>query len=120
MACGTVATASPSPPAGGLTSDRAGAMAEPMAQSMSATPVVVVSAKPGQYRDFRGGGLATDANRWVWAVAFNGTFHSSGGPVPAPGQTHSPLPDDHSVVVILDYRTGEFIQASISVPIPPD
>jgi hypothetical protein len=120
MACGTVATASPSPPAGGLTSDRAGAMAEPMAQSMSATPVVFVSAKPGQYRDFRGGGLATDANRWVWAVAFNGTFHSSGGPASAPGQTRSPLPDDHSVIVILDYRTGQFIQASISAPMPPD
>ena len=73
-----------------------------------------MSEKTGQYRDFAGGGLAVTGDRWVWSVVFKGSFRpASNGPAPAPGQTRSPLPDQHSVLVIIDYRTGEFIQASI-------
>jgi hypothetical protein len=86
-------------------------MAQPIAQSMSSTPVQPLSGKTGQYRDFSGGGLITDASRWVWSVVFSGTFHQAGGPAGA-----SPLPDQHSVLVIIDYRTGEFIQASVPAP----
>jgi hypothetical protein len=82
---------------------------------MSTSPVVYLSAKSGRYHDFGGGGLVTDANRRVWAVAFKGTFHSSGGP---PGSSR--LPDHHSVIVIIDFRTGEFIQASVPAPYVPD
>ena len=74
-----------------------------------------MSEKTGQYRDFSDGGRITDAKRWVWSVVFNGTFHQAGGPAGA-----SPLPDHHSVMVIVDYRTGEFIQASIPDPYVPD
>jgi hypothetical protein len=110
-ACGAVA---PSLPADGLTSARAIEMAQPTAQSMSTTPVEFMSEKTGQYRDFAGGGLAVTGDRWVWSVVFKGSFRpASNGPAPAPGQTRSPLPDQHSVLVIIDYRTGEFIQASI-------
>jgi len=80
---------------------------------MSSSPVVWVSAKTGQYRDFAGGSLAVDASHWVWSVIFSGTFQSSGGPAPMPGQSPRPLLYQHSVDVILDYRTGQFIQASV-------
>jgi hypothetical protein len=75
---------------------------------MSSTPVQFVSQKTGQYRDFAGGGLAVSGDRWVWAEVFSGTFHQAGGPAGS-----SPLPDHHSVLVIVDYRTGDFIQASV-------
>jgi len=112
MACGEVA---PSLPADGLTSERATEMAQPIAQSMSSTPVLFLSQKTGQYRDFRGGALAVPGERWVWAVAFDGTFQQAGGPVGS-----SPLADQHSVLVIIDYSTGEFIQASVPGPYTPD
>jgi hypothetical protein len=45
----------------------------------------------------------------VWAVAFHGTFHQEGRPAGAPR-----LPDQYSVLVIIDYRSGDFIEASIT------
>ena len=112
MACSDVAN---SLPTDGLTSERATEMAQPIAQSISSTPVEFMSQKTGQYRDFSGGGLAVPGDRWVWAVVFDGTFHQAGGPAGAP-----PLPNRHSVLVIIDYRTVDFIEASIPSPYSPD
>jgi hypothetical protein len=87
---------------------------------MSATPVEFMSAKTGRYRDFGGGALAAAGERWVWSVVFKGSFPpASNGPAPVPGQTRSPLPDQQSVLVIIDYLTGAFIQASIPAPYVP-
>lgn len=91
-----------------------------MAQSSSSTVVIFASAKAAQYGDFSDGGLAIPADRWVWAVAFKGTFRSSGGPEPLPGQSPSQPAAAHSILVIIDYITGEFIQASIPAPYVPD
>ena len=68
-----------------------------------------MSQETGQYRDFSGG-LAVPGDHWVWAVVFDGTFHQEGGP---PGVR---LHDQYSVLVIIDYRTGDFIEASIPGP----
>jgi hypothetical protein len=112
MACGDI---SHSLPADGMPSERATTTAQPVAQSFSSTPVGFISEKTGQYRDFSRGGHAVSSDRWVWAVDFSGTFHQSGGPA-----NSSPLPDHHSVLVIIDYRTGQFIEASIPSPGQPD
>jgi hypothetical protein len=90
-----------------------------MAQASSASVVIFESAKAARYGDFRDGGLAVPADRWVWAVAFTGTFHSSGGPAALPGQITPPA-DQHSILVFLDYTTGDFIQASVPGPYVPD
>jgi len=82
--------------------------------------VSFLSAKSAQYGDFSDGALVIPKDRWVWAVAFKGTFHSSGGPAPAPGQTPSPPPVAQSILALIDYVTGDFIQASIPDPYLPD
>jgi len=71
-------------------------------------------ALPGPFLLFRGG--STDAvspwRRMVWAVSFSGTFPMpSCGPMPAPGQVAHCPPAPHTVTVIVDYATGEFVQA---------
>ena len=90
-----------------------------MAQSASLTVVIFDSAKAAPYGMFSDGGLAIPADRWVWVVAFKGTFRSH-GPAPVQGQTHSPLPDHHSILVFIDYVTGQFVQSSIPAPYIPD
>jgi hypothetical protein len=109
-ACGSTA-APQSPPAGGLTSQRAVEMAQPTAQSLSTTPVSFVSQKSGDYNMFRGAAIPPSAGKWVWTVVFSGTFPQGDGAAGA-----SPPPDQHSIVVIIDYRTGEFIQALVPDP----
>lgn len=113
-ACGTTAAPS-SPPADGLTPERAVAMAQPAAQSQSTTPVAFVSQKSGEYSMFRGAAITSSGDKWVWSVVFGGTFPQAGGPAGS-----SPLPDQHSIVVIIDYRTGEFIQLLVPAPYKPD
>jgi hypothetical protein len=69
-------------------------------------------AMPGPFLLFRGG--STDAvspwRRMVWAVSFTGTFAHPCGPL-----RHNDVaircPDLHTVTVVIDYETGEFIQA---------
>jgi hypothetical protein len=102
-ACGTTA-APASPPAGGLTPDRAVAMAQPAAQSLSTTPVAFLSQKSGDYNLFRGADIPPSTGKWVWTVVFSGTF------------TQGSSPDQHSIAVIIDYKTGEFIQALVPAP----
>jgi hypothetical protein len=95
--------------------DQAVMTTKPIAQSMSATPVTAMSTKQGQCRDFQDCGPAFGGDRWIWAVIFDGTFRQAGGPAGS-----SPLPDRHTAMVIVDYRTGEFMQASIPGPYSPD
>jgi hypothetical protein len=74
-----------------------------------------VNAVPGLFWFFRGG--ATDAvspgYRLSWAVTFRGTFSGSCPPAGPSGPSQC-LPTDHTETVILDYRTGAFIMASIT------
>ncbi len=114
-ACSTSATAAPSPPANGITTDQAVMTTKPIAQSMSATPVTALSTKLGRCRDFLDCGQSAGGNRWIWVVVFDGTFRQAGGPAGS-----SPLPDHHTLMIIIDYRTGEFIQASAPGPYFPD
>jgi hypothetical protein len=122
MAC-TSGAGQNSPPTGGLTSAQAVAIAEPKAQAMSTGPIVLVTAKSGEYGAFAHTVPAV-ANRWVWNVIFDGTFEPSGGPAPVPSYNGlpiipaapvpvSPVAAQYSVSVVIDYRSGEFISASI-------
>ena len=50
----------------------------------------------------------------VWAVRLRGTFPpASCGPVPQPGQKAHCPPPDHTATVMLDYRSGRFVMATI-------
>jgi hypothetical protein len=96
-------------PFGGISKGEATTLASHQVQSDSTRQVV--GAIPGFFWFFRGG--ATDAvapgYTLVWAVTFRGTFRGSCGP---PGAQCPP--PDHSEMVILDYRSGAFIMASIT------
>ncbi len=100
-------------PAGGLSREQATTLA--FHQVQSDTPPESRLAVPGPFLLFRGG--ATDAvspwYRMVWAITFSGTFQSSCGPAPLPGQTAHCPPPNHMETVVLDFRTGDFIMASI-------
>ena len=98
-------------PLGGLTHEQAATAAR---EAIHEDQVTERWALPGPFLLFRAG--STDAvspwRRMVWAVSFSGTFQSAScGPAPLPGQTaHCPSPG-HTVNVIVDYVSGEFIQA---------
>jgi hypothetical protein len=96
-------------PLGGISKGEATTLASQQVHSNS--PPQFVGASPGLFWFFRGG--ATDAvgpgYTPVWAVSYRGTFIGS---CPPPGG-HCP-PPDHSEMVILDYRSGAFIMASIT------
>jgi hypothetical protein len=100
----------------GISQSQAIEMARHQAQVVSSSKVDFVGVKSGQFRDFRGG--ATDAvaagDTKVWAVTFSGTFQSSGGPPCPSAEPCDPQRRfDHSITVILDYQSGQFIMASI-------
>jgi hypothetical protein len=100
----------------GISESQAIEIARHQAQVMSSSTVEFVDVKTGQFRDFRGG--ATDAvapgGTKVWAVGYTGTFQSSGGPPCPSAEPCDPQPRfDHSITVILDYRSGRFIMASV-------
>ena len=65
---------------------------------------------------FRGGAseLAAPWKQVVWVVRLSGTYApGSCGPAPAPGQQPHCPPDDHTATVMLDYRTGTFVMATL-------
>lgn len=93
-------------------------IARHQAQGQSSTPVELLGVKSGPFRDFRGG--ATDAvapaDSKVWAITFTGIFLSSGGPPCPSGEPCDRPGPNHTISVILNYRTGAFIMASIEPP----
>ena len=85
-------------------------------QNVSGQVSAVVSASSGPLGSFIGPGTLPEEPRdhLVWAVVFRGTFPpASCGPVPPPGQLPHCPPDAHTALVVLDYKTGEFILASL-------
>ena len=98
---------------GGIPRDQAIYVARQHVQS--AVDTMEVGAVPGPFLFFRRG--STDAvspwYRMVWSITFEGAFApASCGPSPPSGQaTHCP-PPQHRATVIVDYSSGEFIQAS--------
>ena len=103
-----VACGSGDAPPGGLSQSQAYAAAR--AASPDATGVV--SGKAGQMRDFDTNQQVVPGDQWVWAVVVSGAFPFSCGPAPLPGQTHAPCPPPGtSMTVILDYKTGTFLEA---------
>ena len=96
------------PPPDGVTPDQAVQITQTVAQAMSTTQTVWLSQKSGRCRDFEDCGPAVSDDRWVWAVVFHGNFQQGGG-----SAALSPLPIRYSLVVFIDYRNGEFIQAVI-------
>lgn len=87
-------------------------VAKPIAQGMSGTPVVFVSATSGRFGEFQPsvGASVSDPNRQVWTVVFRGTFQGSCGPSsPTP---HACPPPNTTIRVILDYTTGAFVMAA--------
>ena len=95
-------------PSGGLTE------AQAFAAARTAFPAAtgVVSGQVGQMRDFDTDQQVVPGDQWVWAVVVSGMFPFSCGPAPAPGQTHAPCPPPGTrKTVILDYRTGKFLEA---------
>ena len=110
-ACGGQA---PSPTT--ISAETAGATA--IMQAGSTTPVKVLSAKLSTYEAANaGGGSIVDASTPVWAVRLSGTFQPpSCGPMTA---TPHPCPSPAtSALILIDARTGAFIQGVMPAPLP--
>ena len=102
-------------PLGGVSRSDAVAAATRQAKAASSTPPQVQWAVPGLFGWF-GGGAGDSVARWnrpVWAVRLTGTFRGSCGPAPTLDEPLRCPGPDHTETVILDYRSGEFIMASI-------
>lgn len=93
------------------------ASATAIAESGSTIPVNVLSTRLSTYGAEAGGGLMVDASTPVWAVRLSGSFQPpSCGPV-----TASPHPcpaPATSALILIDARTGAFIQARMPAPSP--
>ena len=102
-------------PIGGISRSEAVAAATTRVKVESSTPPQLAWAVPGLFGFFRDG--ATDAvgpwSRPVWAIRLTGTFRGSCGPASVLDEPLRCPGPDHTETVILDYRTGEFIMASI-------
>jgi hypothetical protein len=95
-----------------MSQDKAESLAKPIAQGMSASPVVFVSASSGPLGEFEAtvGASAPDpTNQQVWAMVFRGTFQSSCGA--SSSNPHACPPPNTTTQVILDSSTGAFILA---------
>ena len=97
-------------PAGGISRERAIAVAMNQAYSMSRSQVL--DATPGPLSEF-GHDAKSSPDRWVWAVTFEGSFeppscgpYRPGPPAPCPIR-------QHHYQVIVDYFTGQFIMVSL-------
>jgi hypothetical protein len=93
------------------------ASATAIAQMGSATTVKVVSTRLSTYGAEAGGGSIVDATTPVWAVRLSGSFQPpSCGPMTA---TPHPCPSPAtSALILIDARTGAFIQGTMPAPSP--
>ena len=104
-------SASVATPGAGLTKAQAVAAAQKALPGSTG----VVDARVGRMADFDPNQGFTAADRLVWAVVLSGSFPGSCGPAPLPGATMHPCPPPaRTATVILDFRTGEFLVASMT------
>lgn len=107
-----------SDPAADLSAQQAVSAARRTAQRLTTTPLTLISARSGDFREFdpNAGPAVSAPDRRVWAVVFQGTFPPAscgppGGRCPAPNST---------MRVIIDAASGAFIEAgTYSAPAPP-
>ena len=71
----------------------------------------VVSATVGPISEFETGQQIVPGSTRVWAVTLSGQFPFSCGPAPAPSTTKECPAPATSETVLLDFRTGEFIES---------
>ena len=103
------------PPFGGVSRDRAIAVARSFEPGVGN----VLQATAGRCDELEPNGhiAACTHAHWVWAVDFSGTWYPSGGGAPMPGQAaRAPLPPHHSMRVFVDYMTGTAIFAGTPSP----
>jgi hypothetical protein len=101
-------------PVGGLTSAAAIDAGRPLAVARSATPVTVSTAtigRLGTYVTVTG----SDPQTYVWALTFTGSFPDPSVCVASPPA--SPCPNQATVLVVLDYRTGARLALLLPAPI---
>jgi hypothetical protein len=82
----------------------------------SSVPVIVTSVRLSTYGLEAGGGLVSSADTPVWAVAVVGSFPLSCGPAPPPSVTKVCPPPQTTELVLIDARTGAFVQATTPAP----
>jgi hypothetical protein len=97
---------------GGIQRDRAIAIAriEAVGQDPAAA---AIGAQSGPFRQFWYPGstdFSAPAERRVWAVAFRGRFATSCGPPPAADEHPQCPPPNETMMVILNYADGGFIE----------
>lgn len=106
------------PPPGGLISaERAQAIAA--RSTTSSIPVTVTSLRLSTYELEAAGGQVAPAAAPVWAVAVIGSFPLSCGPAPPPGVTKVCPPPQTTQLILIDARTGAFIQGMSPAPSRP-
>ena len=93
------------------------ASATAIQQVGSLSTAKVLSTRLSTYGAEAGGGQVVDGNTAVWAVLLSGTFGPpSCGPMTA---TPHPCPSPATTaLVLIDARTGAFIQAAMPAPSP--
>jgi hypothetical protein len=103
------------PPVTPVSSDAAASIA--IGQAGSTIPVTVLSTKLSTYGAEAGAGSMVAANTLVWAVRLSGSFQwPSCGPMTA---TPHPCPSPAtSELILIDARTGAFIEGMMPAPSP--
>jgi len=93
------------------------AVSTAVGQVSSAIPVTVISTKLSTYGAEAGGGSFVDADTPVWAVLLSGSFGfpSCGPPTATPHPCPAPATSE---LVLIDARTGAFIEGLMPAPSP--
>ncbi len=105
-------------PASSPTITRKDAIVTATRSTTSSTPVSVTSTRLSTYGREAAGGFAAPADAPVWAVEIAGTFALSCGPAPAPSVTQVCPPPLTSELILVDARTGVFLQGIGPAPAP--
>ena len=111
-----IPAAAVTPPPGGLSRSTAVAKAEGYLAANASNTATVRSATAGQYAAVGGGGAGVAADRWVWAIVFDGSFQPAA--CSPPGES-SPMPCGRPAsteLVVVDYLDGTFLKAEAPAP----
>jgi hypothetical protein len=95
-------TGFPGAPSKGLSRDRAISIAEGYAKAQAQGSIKVEVATSAPYGSVQPEGSEVSADRWVWTIVFSGSF-------PAPGCDTSGCAAANSLLVILDYVSGDLV-----------
>lgn len=106
------------PPAPSSTITREDATLTATRSTTSSTPVMVTATRLSTYGREAAGGSVAPADTPVWAVEVAGTFALSCGPAPAPSVTKVCPPPLTSELILIDARTGVFLQGIGPAPAP--